>query len=84
MNWLPKHSCGLYLTHNEHRDMYESMESYYDEDNFVSEDEWNKARAEDSVWVLQWYPDTPIGFHVVCASSLEAIKKEMEKEPWKT
>jgi hypothetical protein len=81
MNWLPKHKCGLYLTHNEHRDMYETIEEYYDRHDFVSPEELKKAIAEDSVWVLQWYPDTPIGSYSILASSLEALEasvKEME------
>ena len=80
MNWLPKHKCGLYLTHNEHRDVYETIEQFYDADDFVSEDEWLKAVAEDSVWCLHWYPDTPVGFHRIYASSLEAIQKALANE----
>jgi hypothetical protein len=81
MNWLPKHKCGLYLTHNSHRDVYETIEEHYDCDDFVSPEELKKAIAEDSVWVLQWYPDTPIGSYSILASSLEALQttiKEME------
>ena len=36
-----------------------------------------KAIELDSVWELQWYPDTPIGSYYVAASSLEAIQKHM-------
>jgi hypothetical protein len=80
MNWLPKHKCGLFLSHNEHRDVYETIEEFYDKDDFVSDDEWKKALAEDSVWMLHWYPETPIGFHRIYASSLEAIKAKLEEE----
>jgi hypothetical protein len=79
VNWLPKHECGLHLSHNEHLDMYETIEDFYDAQNFISEDEWNKSIAENSVWSLQWYPKTPIGFHVICAASLEAIKQHLEE-----
>jgi hypothetical protein len=79
MNWLPEHKCGLYLTHNEHRDFYESAEEYiYNrgfEAEFISPEEMKKAIAEDSIWQLQWYPETPIGFHKICAASLEAIQE---------
>jgi len=79
MNWLPKHKCGLYLTHNEHRNFYESPEEYifatgFDAD-FISPQEMEKAIAEDSVWHLQWYPDTPIGSYSIVAASLEAIEE---------
>jgi len=79
MNWLPEHKCGLYLTHNEHRDFYETVEKSYKADDFVSPEEWRKAVAEDSVWVLQWYPDTPIGFYRIAASTLEAIEAELKE-----
>ena len=80
MNWLPEHKCGLYLTHNEHRDVYETVEDFYEVDCFVSLDELAKAISEDSVWVLQWYPETPIGFHRIAASTLEALQKALKEK----
>lgn len=74
MNWLPEHKCGLHLTHNGHKNVYESIQDYYDCKDFVSPEEYIKAIDENSVWVLQWDPETPVGFHIVAASSLEAIK----------
>ena len=83
MNWLPKHKCGLYLTHNEHRDLYESAEEWIEnrnfEDDFVSPEEMQKAIQEDSVWRLQWYPETPVGFCSVAAASLEAIEQAIRE-----
>ena len=70
---LPPHECGLYLIHNEHRDVYQSVEEFYGKDWFVSEEEWQKAIKEDSVWALQWYPHTPVGFQRFCASTLEGL-----------
>ena len=75
MNWLPEHKCGLYLEHNAHKDVYETIEEFYDPGAFVSEKERLKAVETNSVWKLQWYPDTPIGFYVVCASTLDAIEE---------
>jgi hypothetical protein len=77
MNWLPEHKCGLYLEHNAHKDVYETLEEFYDPGDFVSEKEWLKAVKENSVWKLQWYPDTPIGFYIVCASTLDAIEEDI-------
>ena len=79
MNWLPEHKCGLYLTHNEHRDVYETIEECYDIHDFISAEELQKAIAEDSVWVLQWYPDTPIGSYCLLASSLEALEAKVKE-----
>ena len=75
MNWLPEHKCGLYLEHNSHKDVYETIEESCDPGDFVSEKEWLKAVEDNSVWRLQWYPDTPIGFYIVCASTLEAVEE---------
>jgi hypothetical protein len=77
MNWFPEHKCGLYLTHNEHRDVYETVENFYDEEDFVSPQEWEKAIAEDNVWVLHWYPNTPVGFTRIAASTLEVIENAL-------
>jgi hypothetical protein len=80
MNWLPEHKCGLHLSHNEHRDVYETVEQFYAADWFVSPEEWRKAIAEDSVWVLHWYPETPVGFHSIAASTLEAIEAKLKEK----
>jgi hypothetical protein len=79
LDWLPEHKCGLHLTHNDHRDVYETVQEFYDVDDFVSPEEWHKAVAEDSVWVLHWYPNTPIGFNRIAASTLEAIEAKLRE-----
>ena len=79
LDWLPEHKCGLHLSHNEHRDVYETVEQFYDADDFISTEEWHKAVAEDSVWVLHWYPNTPIGFTRIAASTLEAIEAKLKE-----
>lgn len=56
---------------------YETADTWYNSDSdlqdWVSYDEKVKAITENSVWSLQWYPDTPIGSCIIRASSLEAI-----------
>ena len=39
----------------------------------MSEEEWEKAIKEDSVWTVQWYPHTPVGSHRFSASTLEGL-----------
>jgi hypothetical protein len=56
------------------------MEQYYDAEDFVSVEEWHKALAEDSVWILHWYPDTPVGFYRMAASSLEALEAAVKEK----
>lgn len=74
---LPQHKASLHLTHNDHRAGYETIPEYTRNNNliddWVSPEEREKAIREDSLWVLHWYPDTPIGSYSVCASSLEAV-----------
>jgi len=50
--------------------------------DWPSEDERLKAIRENSVWTITWYPDTPLGFHCVGASTFEAAARyalEMEE-----
>ena len=83
---LPKHQAGLYLTHNEHKDVYETVKEWiedahpaYDTDDFISQEDMQKCIDTDDCWSLQWYPHTPISFHKVRGSSLELVlKRAME------
>lgn len=78
MNWLPKYKCALYLSHNDHKSGYQDINTNYDISDFISPEEYEKAIAEDSVWHLQWYTNTPVGFNSFLASSLEALQKHVE------
>jgi hypothetical protein len=76
LDWLPSHKCGLRLTHNEHLNYYEDIITQnYEIEDFVSEDEYHKAIETNECWALQWYPNSPVGFHAVYASSLEALEQ---------
>lgn len=76
----PPHKGGLHISHNQHHGYYETVEqalsappghfSTYSRDDFPDEAEIAKAIATDSVWMIQWYPDTPVGFCRSCASTL--------------
>jgi hypothetical protein len=48
----------------------ESTESHAD---WISDEERDRAYALNREWVAQWYPETPIGFCAVRASSLPAL-----------
>ena len=48
--------------------------------DWVSEEERRKAVATNSVWIIQWYPSTPVGFYAVGASTLEAAIAHVLKE----
>lgn len=69
---------------NPHRTNYETIEQwssrFLDELDWVSPEEKERAIREDSMFVLQWYPVSPIGFNYWAASSLEAIADSFPKE----
>jgi len=71
---LPKHKGSLTITHNEHKGWYQTLADHLAGDLSsidISEEERLKAIELDSLWVIQWYPDTPVGFCCVGASTLE-------------
>lgn len=68
----------LRLSFNDHTANYvDAAKEYADgempDDEWVSESERDKALGLNQVWTLQWYPDTPVGFHIMRASSLAAL-----------
>ena len=77
----PAHKGAMHITHNEHKSNYQSAEEWALENDdrhyadWISDDERAKAIAEDSIWTLQWYPETPVGFCCVAASSFEALMR---------
>lgn len=74
---MPKHDCGLHLTHNQHKDYYETVEKYFEnpwmERSDVSEEEKQRMIDTNEIWELQWYPDTPVGFYKVIGATLEEV-----------
>ena len=73
---FPEHKCGLYLSHNAHRDVYESVDTFCHEQYFISPEDRQKCIDTDECWELQWYPDTPIGFYRLLGSTLELVMAE--------
>jgi hypothetical protein len=74
---FPEHKCGLYLTHNQHRDYYEPLaqwiEDQDDQYDWDSDEAKARAIATDECWTLQWYPETPIGFNAIAAPTLNEL-----------
>lgn len=71
---LPRH-LTLSIEHNEHKSYYQTVEELIEERGlrrwFPSEDEYRKAVETNELWVIQWYPDTPIGFNIRAAATFE-------------
>ncbi|MFD2248877.1 hypothetical protein FHS82_000986 [Pseudochelatococcus lubricantis] len=74
---------SLTLSYNDHSADYKSAaqaEPYgeFKDTDWVSDAEREKAIATNSVWRLQWYPNTPVGFIAIHASSLSALIEYVE------
>lgn len=68
-----------------HKGNYESVKDFVewrqiDDEDFVSLDEKNKCLDENKLWSIQWYPNSPGGFEILCASTFESIYNHIMKE----
>lgn len=76
---FPEHKAGFFLQHNEHKNYYEPLDewlcksNHIDERAWVSEEQKQKALTTDSLWVMQWYPETPVGSCILAAADLDAL-----------
>ncbi len=74
---FPKHH-SLHITHNQHKDYYMSAQDYFNDYphlNDIDSDIRHRCIQQDSIWEIQWYPNTPISFYIVVAPTFEeAIK----------
>ncbi|WP_020474177.1 hypothetical protein [Zavarzinella formosa] len=89
---FPKHAASLHLEHNTHKAYYltvkQSIEQHdhgFRDDDWVSEEQKQKAISTNECWTLQWYPDTPGGFCLLSAADLDvllesALRGETESE----
>lgn len=70
--------CGVFLSVNEYRDYYDTITDAvkeHKERNLgdISSDLEARIIAADTLYELQFYPDTPVGFHVVYGTSLDEV-----------
>lgn len=77
LNILPDHKCSLTITHNEHLDIYQTAGQVIHEQDLVfeSDEQKKRAMATNELWIMQWYPETPIGFNRVAAPTLSELVK---------
>lgn len=74
------HACN-YMTAKQWADEFptdKDISSYNNLDQWVSPEERKKALENNSVWSAQWYPDTPVGFCILYASSFNALITALE------
>lgn len=48
-------------------------ENYSDLSDWISQEDRDKAVANNGIWTLQWYPNTPVGFCTIHGSSLQVL-----------
>jgi|ERR1700722_3031451 len=83
---FPAHQCGLSLEHNENRNYYETvsvwaagLEKCKSGLKWISPEQRQKAEQTNEVWVMHWYPDTPVGFYCLAACDLEELLKAAQE-----
>lgn len=69
------HACNYQTARQWSEEMgdMDGSQTYNDLRDWVSPEEREKALATNSVWSLHWYPNTPIGFNELLASSFSAL-----------
>jgi hypothetical protein len=79
---LSRCKCGVYLSVNEHRDLYRTAEAHLDElagyecPPTIRDDVRQKMIETDTIVELQFYPNTPVGFNRVYHYDLGAALDE--------
>ena len=80
---FPRHDCSLNLEHNKHRDYYQTVQEWIDENDFydwVNESDKEECIKTNEIWTIHWYPITPIGFHSLVAPTLEKLLEYAKRE----
>lgn len=76
---FPKHAAGLTLNHNEHKNVYETVQEFTEVEDpigeWISEEQKKKAYETQELWEIQWYPDSPVGFICLWACDLDELLK---------
>lgn len=85
LSLLPDHKAELSLSHNPHRNFYQTVEEYVKisdvhDAEWVNAVEMTAAIAEDELWVLEWYPDTPVGSYRILGVSFYSIMSVLQDQ----
>ena len=82
-------NVSLAIEFNSHAVNYMSARQAFEDGDFKlvrwpSDAERDKAIDTGSVWILHWYPETPVGFYVAGASSLaNLLTFVLDREDWR-
>lgn len=82
---IPPHAGGISISHNDCHGVYQTVaqefshsDDYYRDDCFLPGDKEVCADTE-SLWIIQWYPNTPVGHFTAFGSTLENALTMMQK-----
>ena len=80
---LARCKCGVYVLVNMHRDVYETAEEWWEREDMIGDslsDTPLEVRANmirlDTVFDVQFYPDSPVSFYRVVHYDLDAALEE--------
>lgn len=83
---LLKDSCSWTLEFNPNKNYYEDLDEYITDrcrGDWVSNESLLKAIDTGTIYVLQVYPDTPVGFYMVYAATLKEIVDYLKNPTYK-
>lgn len=77
---LPKH-INLTIEHNPHATCYETVAAHFSHTqepgnelyDFSDKEDEQKCIDQNDFWTCRWYPNTPVGFILLAASSYEKL-----------
>lgn len=77
---IPK-GVSLTICFNEHKNFYETPEEYYKDyrNQDIDKETFDKCKAKDAFWSLQYYVHPPIGFYKIFSDNLERLLEMIPK-----
>lgn len=74
----PRHH-GMIIEHNPHKMNYQTVAEWSANGSdggsaqWISDEQRKIAVETDSIWTMQWYPNTPISFRFIAAATFEEL-----------
>ena len=79
---LPDNRFGLEIRLDEHKRHLRSVREHYSEfqpEDWVDEGERERAIETNTVWMLRWWPGTPLECHVALSATFFGLVKYMAR-----
>ncbi len=72
---LPEHKAGLSIEHDPNSAFYVTVAEWLGNHDYDwrNEDAMQRAIDADSMWVMIWYPNTPICFNCIAAPTFDEL-----------